>query len=81
MSVYGDGGPAFPLPLEEGEIRRDGSGADGLSRRDYFAAAAVAGVINVTMFPWDPEVIAGRAFAIADAMLEASQEFPNSEGG
>jgi hypothetical protein len=68
-----DGGPAFP----SGETRyRDGIG--GMSLRDYFAAQAMSGMLANRNFQWDlspsftpDENLARRAFAVADAMLEA----------
>lgn len=75
-----DGGPAFPLPGDEG-----GSfAARGMTLRDYFAAAAVNGLLAadagttqeaeaIGAVLWcDANSLGGtarRAYAIADAML------------
>lgn len=81
-----DGGPAFPRPkghngmthFEEHETNDD---QVGMSLRDYYAAAALPGVINaeVTFIaaedgPAVPKFDAGRVahicFVIADAMVK-----------
>jgi transcriptional regulator with XRE-family HTH domain len=73
------GGPAFPQPdfIEDGVTIAQGH--PGMSLRDYFAGQALAGdleqgVEEDTGRWWhEPSKIAARAYAIADAMLEASQ--------
>lgn len=67
-----DGGFAFPI--NTGEFY-----SFGMSRRDYFAAAALAGgdhheLRTYTDYARDPEAIAARAYAIADAMLAESRK-------
>jgi hypothetical protein len=65
-----DGGPAFPVG--SGDMRDP----TGMTLRDYFAAAAMQGLlsrighdkINVH------DVLAQRTYQIADAMLEAREE-------
>lgn len=59
-----DGGPAFPLPEEPGIH----VSAPGMSLRDYFAAAALNGLIS--SWPHPPcGLVSERAYMIADAML------------
>jgi hypothetical protein len=59
------GGPAFPAPAGVAHITDQ-----GMTLRDYFAAQAVQGLlaseVNAPL-----KVFAIRAYAIADAMLEA----------
>lgn len=55
-----DGGPAFPFPVNSGEW------AQGLTLRDYFAAAALQGLLaHGCRF----EVAQQYAYESADAML------------
>jgi hypothetical protein len=70
-----DGGPAFPfsaLSPEGPSVYRDN---EGMSLRDYFAAAALQGYLAAytgadVRMP-DPDAAAARAFEYADAMLKA----------
>lgn len=76
-----DGGPAFP---DQGQANYTG----GLTLRDYFASAALAGGLEQGVehnmageFPPDlpgwwhpPSKIAARAYAIADAMIAARKK-------
>lgn len=67
-----DGGPAFPMRYED-----QGSGCGGMSLRDYFAAAALQGMLaHADDFrEFSPQSYAGDAYKYADAMLRArSQE-------
>jgi hypothetical protein len=71
MSKIDDGGLAFPVPATEFNERYS-----GMTLRDYFAAAALTGIVssmyctsNVTF-----NEVAGRAYAQADAMLAARKE-------
>lgn len=86
---YTNGGPAFPC---DGIVRRDERGnhrgapvsGSGLSRRQYYAAKALAGMLaHPTRYhprPGAPtnwhEAIAQEAFEIADAMLAMEQVKP-----
>ena len=58
-----DGGPAFHN--------------DGLSLRDYFAAAALQGIISdasvLASLKKDGELVSRSAYAFADAMLKARE--------
>lgn len=76
-----DGGPAYPLPVNDEQCRaRFDSGYGGMSLRDAFAIAALptiyaesVRVMEVSGFPdenWHDEV-AMDAYAMADAMLRA----------
>jgi len=71
MSKRNDGGPAFPVGSDLGPASNicDG-GYGGMSLRDYFAAAAMPGIIAdaPSDHTWATEV-ARQAYLIADAML------------
>lgn len=69
MSEHSDGGPAFPsYPQEENH--------DGMTLRDYFAAAALNALIRIAPMAIaggeapTPSKIAEEAYLLADAMLE-----------
>lgn len=68
--------PAFPTwefqPLPFGGGRHVLSG--GISRREYFAAAALNQVGTVVPIGTTPEDFAKECFAIADAMIAESQK-------
>ena len=60
-----DGGPAYPTPAG---VQHN----DGMTLRDYFAAAALQGLIANGECPtWDDD--AKAAYAAADAMLKARE--------
>lgn len=69
MNTKNNGGPAFPLkePLT--------SDSEGMTLRDYFAAKAMAPMVQNRMVgssQYGNEVeIAARAYEIADAMIRA----------
>lgn len=70
-----DGGPAYPVLIEVTEVdgcRSITRGEDGMSLLDYFAAAALTGLIasNDGEAGDRTEEIPGYAYAIADAMLK-----------
>ena len=76
MSKIDDGGAAFPGMAADGH--RDYR--PGLTKRDYFAAAALTGICANSYTPWSPNVaditdaqIATAAFDLADAMIAASK--------
>jgi hypothetical protein len=70
--MINDGGPAFPMGYHP-----EGNSADhfGMTIRDYFAAAALQGLIANGECPtWDDD--AKAAYAAADAMLKAREVKP-----
>jgi len=77
-SKIDDGGAAFAMPASEhsqgGHFEQR-----GLSRRDYFAAAALTGICANSYTPWSPNIadiiarIATSAYELADAMIAASK--------
>lgn len=64
-----DGGPAFPQFL--GPQVRDPELSVGMSMRDYFAAAAINGLVSREGDQRTNQRLAETAFAVADAMLAA----------
>ena len=65
-----DGGPAFPrqhavVDANDPCFKR-GRGANGMTIRDYFAAAAMQSIASKY---FESEDIASRAYRISDAML------------
>jgi hypothetical protein len=68
-----DGGPAFPMPPVGTGDPRDGmtSGSNGISIRDYFAAAALQGLMASRNFL--DEYDGPYVYAIADAVLKARE--------
>ena len=76
MSIQNDGGPAFPTPAG---IQHN----DGMTLRDYFAAAALQGLLGNSEFHVEtdveseiPNAIATYAYQAADAMLKAREVKP-----
>jgi len=74
-----DGGPAFP---SEEQIRCNGEVCDtrkfpGMTLRDYFAAAALQGIVSdPSLFvksKRDVELVSRSAYEFADAMLKARE--------
>jgi hypothetical protein len=77
VSARNDGGPAFPSHGSMGEVAQE-----GMTLRDYFAAAALQGSLS-TIEDYSQELkrinsktplntfMARLAYAYADAMLEA----------
>jgi len=63
-----DGGPAFPIV---GEYGMKLNNAEGMTLRDYFAAAALQGILCNGWMParYDQLRVESAAFAIADQML------------
>ena len=76
MNTPHDGGPAFPIPLNLGESWSKEAGGDpnGMSLRDYFAAAALQGILaKPELYRPSHAKAAGYAFSQADAMLAARE--------
>ena len=79
MSAIDNGGPAFPLPVQDDRDCnfRFASGYGGMTLRDYFAAAALHGIMAnpVLLELHESYDDAARAsFNFADAMLAARKE-------
>ena len=81
-SKIDDGGAAFPSHAGDPEATdpRNRISCGGLTKRDYFAAAALTGICANSYTPWSPNVaditdaqIATAAFDLADAMIAASK--------
>ena len=65
-------GPAFPIPLNVHDIwdaERSGS-PNGITVRDYFAAAALTGLLENCVSVSEFEAIASKAWIMAGWMLE-----------
>lgn len=91
MDKREDGGPAFPVEVDEhGNGLQTGptcGWSTGISKRDYFAAAALTGLIGRR---WENdqgqlppnifELWAASAYGAADAMLRESGRSPRGEG-
>jgi hypothetical protein len=76
-----DGGPAFPVAGFQFK-NKDGSEGfilpmEGMSLRDYFAAAALQGIISdasiSASIKKDGELVSRSAYEFADAMLKARE--------
>lgn len=63
MNQINDGGPAFPVSPEI----YNGTGLCGMTLRDYFAAAALQGLLA---YDGDCSTAIGLAYHTADAMLD-----------
>jgi hypothetical protein len=85
MSTPKDGGPAFPVLEYEfkasGDLHPSPTMQPGMSLRDYFAAAAVTGVIHGAISAgltgddrFTYEAVAARAYATGDQMLKQRGE-------
>lgn len=70
-----DGGQAFPVPAGNFSGGETWQSDFGMSLRDWFAGQALIGVVadwGETAFK--PDAIAGRAYALAEAMLRVRHE-------
>jgi hypothetical protein len=66
-----DGGPAFPTAADNGHSTNQ----DGMSLRDYFAAAALQGFLsNQALATIHQSELAKGAYEYADAMIEARKK-------
>lgn len=62
--------PAYPVPLNPGESYSQHSPADGLTKRELFAAMAMQGMCaHHATWHEGPEGIAVQAARVADALL------------
>jgi hypothetical protein len=68
-----DGGPAFPKTEYYSDTDIPFNQTSGMSLRDYFAAAAMQGMISSANEDFDDssDECARKAYKYADAMLEA----------
>lgn len=80
MSNTNTGGPAFPIPLQNGQSWRGMGPCDGMTLRDYFAAKAMTAVIADWLNSGDifqdteiADVIARDCYIVSDAMLKARE--------
>ncbi len=76
MTRKDDGGCAFPLAEQSGPYNMLVASSYGLSIRDYFAAAALTGLVSSNVRDCQngtqhPDRYAEDAYAIADSMIEA----------
>jgi len=78
MSDTETGGPAFPVK-EQRDVLVNGirEGSDGLTIRDYFAAAALTGIAMNDSEPRDWGVV---AYKLADQMLAARAALKLAKG-
>jgi hypothetical protein len=86
MKTPNDGEPAFPVPVGEREFwdREENGNPNGITIRDYFAAAAMQGILAADVHEGAFEYVDRKephsewvpptAYAIADAMLAARKE-------
>jgi hypothetical protein len=67
MSEIKDGGPAFPVPMEDRHC--------GMTLRDYFAAKAMQGLVagSGPEAEYQEAVVASSAYTMADAMIAARE--------
>ncbi len=73
MSNTNTGGPAFPVSEY---VQHNGltiGTQEGMTLRDYFAAKAMQGLTSGGTGGWALELIAERAYEMADAMLKARE--------
>lgn len=74
-----DGGPAFPIPLHEGQSYQGHAPCDGMTLRDYFAAKAMGTLMQCCINDSHAGVtyedhVANAAYVFADAMLAAREK-------
>jgi hypothetical protein len=68
-------GPAFPVPLNEGERWAGPGNCCGMTLRDWFAGLAMQGMYANQTFDYrEVEEIAETAYMQADAMLDVRKE-------
>ena len=84
--THTDGGPAFPRPFSEQsppdlyhESRPSHQAQDGISKRDYFAAAALTGFLANHINYKDLSRVAKDSYRMADAMLRERSGEPEGE--
>lgn len=79
-----NGGQAFPLTFTDPADQKT-YGITGMTLRDYFAAAALTGLIEHSQTKKgrnhpeaSTECLAKNAYAVADSMLKAREANPNA---
>ena len=72
-NTINNGGPAFPIPLNEGQHYQGHSPCDGMTLRDYFAAKAMQALMHEEK-KMSYDNISVFAYAVADSMLRARGE-------
>lgn len=78
MEKINDGGPSFPGAMGyDFKGNRVVTASEGMSLRDYFAAAAITGLVQVFV-PGKEQFsdLVRAAYKVADGMLTARQEPP-----
>lgn len=70
-----DGGPAFPEAIAIGPAGDVYPGFMGMTLRDYFAAAALTGLLAHASGEI-PDIAPSKAYILADAMLAAREAKP-----
>ena len=71
-----DGGPAFPVVFQHDEATSE---CHGMLLRDYFAAAALQGLLSIMAKDYDAffaNKLAHACYETADAMLKAREVKP-----
>jgi len=68
-----DGGPAFPKQSEQLASEPIEYGSPGMSLRYYFAAKAMAALIQANRHNNDDTQLAKVSYAIANAMIEVGE--------
>lgn len=83
MSEKNNGGPAFPIPVTEGNHQNPWNISGGLSIRQYYAAQAMQGELAAQgdYYQWtkaSSRDLASLCFRYADALIEFEQEERNA---
>lgn len=77
-SKIDDGGPAFPN-VDSDERVGVYVGDRGMTLRDFFAAAALTGIVASGKYGTDTDLSAETAYKQADSMLKKRAERPTDE--
>lgn len=71
MNEINHGGPAFPIPLAEGQAYQGHAPCDGMTLRDYFAAKAMVALINNEFCAQAINEVVASGNATRDALIAA----------